>query len=251
MSSRRAFEEAFFKGALGAEVGAFLAPGFFALGFAAAERDFFFGSTGALASALEEFDSAMSVPFFAGSVLDFLATFGALYDCETEYRVRRLLQVDFVKRLREARNFAYRAPMRHFVFRWLITTVAVMVASAFISGIRYDSMGALIGAALLLGILNAFVRPVLLILGAPLILLTLGIFILIVNGLMLYWVPSVVGGFHVDGYGSAFWGAIVISIVSWMLSAFFRGSDGRVHVLTHHTQIKRVQGRVIEPEKRS
>lgn len=158
-----------------------------------------------------------------------------------------VLQVVFAKRLREETNFAYRAAMRNFVMRWLITTVAVMVASAFISGIRYDSVGALIGAALLLGILNAFVRPVLLILGAPLILLTLGVFILIVNGLMLYWVPSIVSGFHVDGYGSAFWGAIVIGIVSWLLSAFFRGSDGRVHVLTHHTQIKRVQGRVIEP----
>ena len=156
-------------------------------------------------------------------------------------------QADFAKRLRNEPEFAYRAAMRNFVFRWLVTTVGVMVAAAFINGIRYDSTSALIGAALLLGILNAFVRPVLLILGAPLILLTLGIFILIVNGLMLYWVPSIVTGFHVDGYGSAFWGAILVGIISWLLSAFFRGSDGRVHVLTHHTQIKRVQGRVIEP----
>ena len=137
--------------------------------------------------------------------------------------------------------------MRHFVFRWLVTTAGVMVAAAFMPGIRYDSTGALIGAALLLGILNAFVRPVLLILGAPLILLTLGIFILLVNGLMLYWVPSIVRGFHVDGYGSAFWGAIVVGVISWILSAFFRGSDGRVHVLTHHAQLKQVEGRVIEP----
>src|SRR3954452_14914343 len=136
--------------------------------------------------------------------------------------------------------------MRHFVFRWLVTTVGVMVASN-LPGISYDSTGALIGASLLLGILNAFVRPILLVLGAPLILLTLGIFILIVNGLMLYWVPSVVRGFHVDGYGSAFWGAIVVGLISWVLSAFFRGSDGRVHVLTHHTQLKPVEGRVIEP----
>ncbi|PZR72073.1 MAG: hypothetical protein DLM73_14140 [Chthoniobacterales bacterium] len=159
----------------------------------------------------------------------------------------RGLQADFAKRLREASNFAYRAAMRHFVFRWLVTTVGVMVAAAFLPGIGYDSTGSLIGAALLLGILNAFVRPVLLILGAPLILLTLGFFILIINGLMLYWVPGIVRGFHVDGFWSAFWGAIVIGIISWVLSAFFRGSDGRVHVLTHHTQIKRVQGRVIEP----
>jgi putative membrane protein len=149
--------------------------------------------------------------------------------------------------LRNAPKFAYRAAMRHFVFRWLVTTVGVMVAAAFIKGIRYDTTGALIAAALLLGILNAFVRPILLILGAPLILLTLGIFILLVNGLMLYWVPGIVSGFHVDGYGTAFWGAIVVGIISWLLSAFFRGSDGRVHVLTHHIQLKRVQGRVIEP----
>ena len=157
------------------------------------------------------------------------------------------MQADFANRLREERNFEYRAAMRHFVFRWMITTVAVMVAPAFVSGIRYDTMGALIGAALLLGILNAFVRPVLLILSAPLILVTLGLFILVINALMLRLVPSMVIGFHVDSFGSAFWGALLISVISWILSAFFRGSDGRVHVLTHHTQIKRVEGRVIDP----
>jgi putative membrane protein len=137
--------------------------------------------------------------------------------------------------------------MRHFVFRWAITTIAVMIAASVLRGIRYDTLGALILAALLLGILNAFIRPILLILSAPLILLTLGLFILVVNGLMLYWVQGLVGGFHVDSFGSAFWGAILISIISWALSAFFRGSDGRVHVLTHHTQMRRVSGRVIEP----
>jgi putative membrane protein len=158
-----------------------------------------------------------------------------------------LLQADFANRLREERNFEYRAAMRHFVFRWMITTVAVLVVPAFVSGIRYDSAGALLGAALLLGILNAFVRPVLLILSAPLILVTLGFFILVINALLLCFVPSVVHGFYVESFGSAFWGALLISILSWILSAFFRGSDGRVHVLTHHTQIKRVEGRVIDP----
>ena len=160
--------------------------------------------------------------------------------------MRPVLQADFANRLRADRNFEYRAVMRHFVFRWIITTVAVMVAPAFVSGIRYDTVGALIGAALLLGILNAFVRPVLLILSAPLILVTLGFFILVINALMLFWVPSMVIGFHVDGFGSAFWGAILIGIISWLLSAFFRGSDGHVRILTHHPQIKHVEGRVIE-----
>jgi len=140
--------------------------------------------------------------------------------------------------------------MKHFVFRWAVTTIAVMVASSVIRGIRYDTVAALIGASLLLGILNAFIRPFLLILSAPLILLTLGFFILILNGLLLLVVPSVVVGFHVDHFWSAFWGAIVISIVSWILSAFFRGSEGRVHVLTHHTQIRRVRGRIVEDDER-
>ena len=157
-----------------------------------------------------------------------------------------VLQADSANRLRADRNFEYRGAMRHFVFRWIITTVAVMVTPAFVSGIRYDTTGALIGAALLLGILNAFVRPVLLILSAPLILVTLGFFILVINALLLFWVPSMVLGFHVDGFGSAFWGAILIGIISWLLSAFFRGSDSRVHILTHHTRIKRVEGRVVE-----
>src|SRR5437660_11429691 len=135
--------------------------------------------------------------------------------------------------------------MKHFVFRWAATTIAVMVASSIIHGIRYDTVAALIGASLLLAILNAFVRPFLLILSAPLILVTLGFFILILNGLLLLVVPSVIVGFHVDGFWSAFWGAIVISIVSWILSAFFRGSYGHVHVLTHPRQNGMLLGYVI------
>jgi len=139
--------------------------------------------------------------------------------------------------------------IRRFVFRWAVTTIAVMVASSVIRGIRYDTVAALIGASLLLGILNAFVRPFLLIISVPLILLTLGLFILVLNGLLLLLVPHVVVGFHVDSFWSAFWGAILISIVSWMLSAFFRGSDGRVHPLTHHTRMRRVEGRVVGSSK--
>ena len=139
--------------------------------------------------------------------------------------------------------------MKQFALRWAATTVAVMVASSIISGIHYDTVASLIGASLLLGILNAFVRPFLLILSAPLILLTLGLFILVLNGLLLLLVPSVVVGFHVDSFWSAFWGAIVISFVSWILSAFFRGSDGHVHVLTHHAETRSVRGRVLEDEE--
>ena len=139
--------------------------------------------------------------------------------------------------------------MRHFVFRWIVTTFAVFVAAPIV-GINYgDHLGCLLGASLLLGIVNAFIRPILLLLSLPLILVTLGVFILIINALMLKFVGAIAPCFEVPGFWSAFFGAIIISIVSWLLSAFFRGSDGRVHVLTHHTQVRRVQGRVIEPDE--
>jgi putative membrane protein len=138
------------------------------------------------------------------------------------------------------------SPMKHFVFRWLITTVAVFVAAPIV-GINYGNhLGCLLGASLLLGIVNAFVRPVLLLLSLPLILVTLGFFILIINALLLKFVGQIMPCFQVPGFWPPFFGAIIISIVSWLLSAFFRGSDGRVHVLTHHSQIRRVRGRVID-----
>ncbi len=124
-----------------------------------------------------------------------------------------------------------------------------MVAASIIGGIRYDSFASLIGAALLLGILNAFLRPVLLLLAAPLIILTLGMFIFVVNGLMLLLVNEFVHGFHVDSFGSAFWGAILISIVSWILSAFFRGSDGRVHPVDASYPNAAGEGRVVQSSK--
>ena len=136
------------------------------------------------------------------------------------------------------------------MFRWAITAFAVFVAAPVV-GIDYgQSLGCLLGAALLLGIVNAFIRPILLILSAPLILLTLGLFILVVNALMLLFVGEIVPCLRIPGFWSAVFGAIIISIVSWLLSAFFKGSDGRVHVLTHHAQIKKVQGRVIERDER-
>jgi putative membrane protein len=138
--------------------------------------------------------------------------------------------------------------VRDFVFRWFITAFAVFVAAPIV-GIDYTGIGCLLGASLLLGVINAFVRPILLFLSIPLILVTLGLFILIINALLLKFVSEIVPCFKVHGFGSAFFGAILISVVSWLLSAFFRGSDGRVHILTHHSKMKQVRGRVIEPRE--
>jgi putative membrane protein len=137
--------------------------------------------------------------------------------------------------------------MKPFLTRWFVTTLAVFLAAQIIPGISYgDRLGTLLGASLLLGIVNAFVRPILLLLSLPLILLTMGFFILVVNALMLKLVGGLIPGFHVESFGAAFLGSLLISLVSWALSAFFKGSDGKVHVLTHHSQIKQVSGRVID-----
>ena len=136
--------------------------------------------------------------------------------------------------------------MTAFLIRWLVTTVAVFAAEKIIPGIHCNSAGALLGASLLLGIVNAFVRPILLLLSIPFIIVTMGFFILVVNALMLMLVAQIVPSFHVDGFWSAFFGSIVISFVSWILSSFFRSSDGRIHTITHHPSIKKADARVIE-----
>lgn len=133
-----------------------------------------------------------------------------------------------------------------FLVRWLITALAVVVSSALLSGISYgDSLTVLLGASLLLGIINALIRPVLLILSLPFILVTMGIFIFVINALLLLLVSKMIPGFQVDGFWSAFFGSIIISIVSWAFSAFFRGSDGKVHSITHHGRLKRANARVV------
>jgi putative membrane protein len=136
--------------------------------------------------------------------------------------------------------------MTAFVIRWLVTTIAVLAAAHLIPGINYDGWGALLGASLLLGIINAFVRPILLLLSLPFIIVTMGLFIFVINALLLLLVSKIVPAFQVAGFWSAFFGAIIISLISWILSSFFRGSDGKIHVITHHTAVKQANARIIE-----
>lgn len=127
----------------------------------------------------------------------------------------------------------------------MVTTFAVFVTAPVV-GIQYEGLGCLFAASLLLGIMNAFVRPILLLLSIPFILVTLGFFILVINALMLRIVSGLIPCFRVDTMGTAFFGAILISLVSWIVSAFFRGNDGKVHTINQYSRLKEVKGRVIE-----
>ena len=143
--------------------------------------------------------------------------------------------------------------MKSFLTRWLGTTIAVAIAEK-LTDITADSWLWLAIAALLLGVINAVIRPIMLLLSLPFILVTLGFFILVVNALMLWFVGGLLSGFHVPGFSSAFFGALIISIVNWALSAVFKGNDGQYHVMTHHSDVqtgmKRVEGRVVDSDSR-
>ncbi|HET7623772.1 MAG TPA: phage holin family protein [Verrucomicrobiae bacterium] len=109
--------------------------------------------------------------------------------------------------------------LKKFLQSWIINTAAVLVAVSILPGIRYDTPLDLFVASLLLGILNAFVRPILLLVALPLLIFTLGTFIFVINALLLYFVGAILQGFHVDSFWWAFGGALIISIVSLVLNS--------------------------------
>jgi putative membrane protein len=120
--------------------------------------------------------------------------------------------------------------LKDFLVRWLITTAAVLVATRIVPGINYDKPVDLIVATLVLGILNAVLRPLLTLLALPLVILTLGLFYFIINALLLYFVGNMVSGFHVDSFWAAFWGGLVISFISLVLSSITGVGNARVNV---------------------
>ena len=117
--------------------------------------------------------------------------------------------------------------MKGFLFRLVITALGLWAAETIIPGIHIDRWEHLIVAALLLGIVNAIIRPIILILTLPLTVLTLGLFILVVNGISVGLVAWLMPGFTLSGLGAAILASIVVGLTSWCASAFVGGS-GRI-----------------------
>lgn len=117
--------------------------------------------------------------------------------------------------------------MTGFLLRWSINLLALVTTGILINGIRIQSITAGLLAAAILGVVNAVIRPVALILTLPVNILTLGLFTLVINAAMLKLVAAVVPGFAIETFGAAFLGALLISIISWVLNLFV-GGDGRV-----------------------
>ncbi len=120
--------------------------------------------------------------------------------------------------------------MRGLLLRWFILSVAIMAAAHLFPGIQVSNFGTALFAALVLGILNAFFRPILFILTLPINILTLGLFTFVINAILLMMTSGVIGGLQVEGFGSALLGSLIISLVSWLLSSFIN-DQGQVQSL--------------------
>ena len=123
-----------------------------------------------------------------------------------------------------------------------VTPVAVIVAANTVRGIRYDSFAGVLVASFLLGFLNAFLRPVLMLLSLPLLVFSLGLFTLFINAALFYLVGQIVKSFHVATFWSAFWGALIVSFVS-LVANFMLGVGGHPAVRQKGFQGSRVVGR--------
>jgi putative membrane protein len=113
--------------------------------------------------------------------------------------------------------------MQGFLVHWIVSALALAATAWLLPGVAVSSLPALLVAALVLGFLNAVVKPVLVLLTLPLTILTLGIFYLILNGVVFALASVLVPGFHVSGFGAAFLGALVMGVCSMLLAAVFRG----------------------------
>lgn len=125
--------------------------------------------------------------------------------------------------------------MQGLLLRWVLNAVALWLTSVLIRGIVVEGVFPLFVAALVLGALNTFLRPLLLVATLPINLLTLGLFTFVINGLMLWMTGSIVPGFRVTGFWSAVGGALLLSFISLLLTAFIsdRGHIEYVYIERH------------------
>ncbi len=110
--------------------------------------------------------------------------------------------------------------MNGFFFRWMILTVAILVTSYLMDGIHVSGFFSAFFAAAILGILNAFFRPILLVLTLPINILSLGLFTFVLNAILLMIVSGVISGFDVYGFWSGLFGSLLISLISWIITSF-------------------------------
>lgn len=124
------------------------------------------------------------------------------------------------------------ANLTPFLLHWAITATSLWVAGHLFKGVRFDSTSALVVSALLLGLANAVVKPLLVFFTLPLTLLSFGLFLLVINALMLLLVAKLVDGFRLTGFWTAFWASTFIALLSWVLGSFVLGGTPEFTIQT-------------------
>lgn len=120
--------------------------------------------------------------------------------------------------------------MPGFVIRLAINVLGLWIATEVVSGMKIEGVGTFVAAALLLGIANALIRPIIVILTLPITVVSLGLFLLVINALMLWLVSSLLSDFQLSGFGAAFLGALIVSLTSWITS-WYVGPRGDVEIM--------------------
>ena len=118
--------------------------------------------------------------------------------------------------------------IKRFLQAWAINTLAVLIADFVLPGIHADNWRDLLLASLMLGVLNTVVRPIIMLFALPLLILTLGLFMLVINAALLLLVGRIVNGFTVENFGSAVLGAIIISVISLLLNSLTGAGKSRI-----------------------
>ena len=119
------------------------------------------------------------------------------------------------------------SPFTQLLLRWLVLALGVMLATKIVPGIKCEDGGTLVAVVLLLSFFNAILKPLLVLFTLPFIVVTMGLGVLVINALLFLLVGHLVEGFHVNGFWSAFGGALVVSISNLVISAFTRGEAKR------------------------
>ncbi len=127
--------------------------------------------------------------------------------------------------------------MKGFIARTFITAFGLWIADTLLPGIRFDDVVSLWLSAFLLGVVNAVVRPLVVLLTLPITFLSLGLFILVINGSMLIMVAAFISSFHIAGLGSAVIASIILGISGWLANGYI-GNQARVEVWSHRKRSK-------------
>ena len=120
--------------------------------------------------------------------------------------------------------------MTGFILRCAIVALGLWLATKILPGLQFDTAGTLLAAALLLGVVNAVIRPIAVVLTLPLTLITLGLFLLVINAGMLGLVAALLGGFAISSFWTAIGASLIVSLTSWVASGLI-GNSGKIEVI--------------------